>query len=249
MSAILQAAQDESDSTTRCSMLGEEAEDESFGGRIDRTNDEGIVHGVALKFAQADLGLVLEKLDYREKGGYSRVLVEFFPLEEKEYRRGEQHRIHAFVYMGLPCNSNFYCFPDSPLSRSHDKESSQTANDSEQQESLEGLSGFRTPAVENTEYSCSQRRAAMMCCRQTSTALLCHSCPDDATHAAKMILRARGVSGPNTEYLFRLADFLRSIGQLDEHVFSLETRVKQLMGRQVNHELYMTEMTELTDLN
>lgn len=43
---------------------------------------------------------------------------------------------------------------------------------------------------------------------------------------AATILRARGPSGSNVEYLLRLAEALRSLGDRDPHVFALESMVR-----------------------
>lgn len=211
-------AQPETESSTRDDML------------IHDDND-GVVHGVALRFDAADLETVISKLDYREKGGYSRILVEFFPLEE-ESRSERNQKIHAFVYVGLPCNRNFYCFPDFPISpgaRINTSESPtekwvQEAEDESPERSARYDSGS-----EDSVYQADREDAIQT---QESRALLCRCCPDDLAHAAGMILRGEGFSGPNTEYLFKLADFLRKIRQVDEHVFSLEARVKQMMKQQ-----------------
>lgn len=205
-------------------------------GMLMQDNNDGIVHGVALKFAAADLETVISKLDYREKGGYSRILVDFFPLKEKGCPSGVTRQIRAFVYVGLPCNRYFYCFPDFPISPVPSNRASDGFIDNWDQETEDEL----------PECSASQKSANKRTGQQTgegntshaqgSTALLCRCCPDDLAHAAGMIVRGEGVSGPNTEYLFKLADFLRKIRQVDTHVFSLEARVKRLMRQQDQHD-------------
>ncbi|MEM7209114.1 MAG: gamma-glutamylcyclotransferase [Pseudomonadota bacterium] len=39
---------------------------------------------------------------------------------------------------------------------------------------------------------------------------------------AQQIANAVGPSGPNTEYLLKMADALRSLGEIDEHIFAIE---------------------------
>jgi cation transport protein ChaC len=48
---------------------------------------------------------------------------------------------------------------------------------------------------------------------------------------AEQILRSRGPSGPNVEYLLRLAESLRELAADDEHVFALEREVLALRTR------------------
>ena len=43
---------------------------------------------------------------------------------------------------------------------------------------------------------------------------------------ADQVLRSHGPSGPNVEYVLRLAAALRAIGAEDDHVFALERSVK-----------------------
>ncbi len=45
---------------------------------------------------------------------------------------------------------------------------------------------------------------------------------------AEEIAAAEGPSGPNSEYLFGLADSLRNLGYEDDHVFEIERHLKQL---------------------
>eukprot|EP00741_Cyanophora_paradoxa_P024261 tig00021759_g23428.t1 len=56
----------------------------------------------------------------------------------------------------------------------------------------------------------------------------CGDCEADLDAIARTIHSAAGPSGPNAEYLLRLAAFLRSIAAHDEHVFALEHRVRAL---------------------
>ncbi len=45
---------------------------------------------------------------------------------------------------------------------------------------------------------------------------------------AAQVRASAGPSGPNDEYVFRLADALRSMGAVDTHVFALERCVRSL---------------------
>lgn len=47
---------------------------------------------------------------------------------------------------------------------------------------------------------------------------------------ARHIAASTGPSGPNSEYLLKLADSLRELGAHDAHVFALESRLKQVMN-------------------
>lgn len=53
--------------------------------------------------------------------------------------------------------------------------------------------------------------------------------PAGAADMAEHILAASGPSGDNAEYLLRLADALREIGDEDPHVFDLERRVRAML--------------------
>lgn len=50
--------------------------------------------------------------------------------------------------------------------------------------------------------------------------------PDKEELIAKQIAKASGPSGPNSEYLLKLAESLRALGDHDEHVFQLEALVR-----------------------
>jgi len=45
---------------------------------------------------------------------------------------------------------------------------------------------------------------------------------------ARQISESRGPSGPNVEYVVRLAEALREMGAEDDHVFALEARLQAL---------------------
>ncbi|MEM9692762.1 MAG: gamma-glutamylcyclotransferase [Myxococcota bacterium] len=52
--------------------------------------------------------------------------------------------------------------------------------------------------------------------------------PAPLDEMAAHVLRSVGPSGPNREYVLRLADALQTLGVLDEHVAALAARVRQL---------------------
>ena len=52
--------------------------------------------------------------------------------------------------------------------------------------------------------------------------------PAATTEMALQIFHSRGPSGPNADYLVKLADSLRSLGIVDDHVFELERHVHAL---------------------
>ena len=52
--------------------------------------------------------------------------------------------------------------------------------------------------------------------------------PAPVQEMAQQIFFSTGPSGPNREYLFRLAESLRGMGVTDEHVTELERYVRQL---------------------
>ena len=52
--------------------------------------------------------------------------------------------------------------------------------------------------------------------------------PAPMSDIAQQIFHSHGPSGSNREYLFQLADSLRTIGVIDEHVFALEEQVRLL---------------------
>jgi cation transport regulator ChaC len=52
--------------------------------------------------------------------------------------------------------------------------------------------------------------------------------PATLENMARQISESRGPSGPNVEYVVRLAEALREMGAEDDHVFALEARLHAL---------------------
>ncbi|MBI77500.1 MAG: gamma-glutamylcyclotransferase [Rhodospirillaceae bacterium] len=52
--------------------------------------------------------------------------------------------------------------------------------------------------------------------------------PEKSEKIAEQVINARGASGPNAQYVYRLADALRNIGAEDPHVFEIERMVKDI---------------------
>lgn len=61
--------------------------------------------------------------------------------------------------------------------------------------------------------------------------------PNDLEEMARDIVLSHGHCGPNTEYLFRLADFMREVipWVQDDHLFDLDEAAKKLMHLQCNN--------------
>ncbi len=51
--------------------------------------------------------------------------------------------------------------------------------------------------------------------------------PADPAHIARQVQESHGPSGPNDEYVLRLADALRAIGAYDPHVFEIEALLRR----------------------
>lgn len=105
--------------------------------------------GVAYRVEDRERENVLSYLDVREQGGYERVVVTLFDLEDQPFTD------RALVYMATEANPNYLG-----------------------ETSLEAI--------------------------------------------AEQIATARGPSGDNLEYVVRLAEALRALGAVDEHVFAIE---------------------------
>ena len=114
--------------------------------------------GVCYRVGEADAEKVLAGLDFREKGGYTRDIVEVTPVE------AGRPAVRALLYTANPENPN-----------------------------------FTPPAAALAE-------------------------------TAAVIAGASGPSGDNAEYLLRLAAFLESVGERDEHVEGLAALVRRSQG-------------------
>jgi len=69
-------------------------------------NSEGIV-GVAYRIASENVQTVMDDLDFREKGGYSRFTVKVRLAEGGVYADGNHETVEAIVYAGTTDNPNF----------------------------------------------------------------------------------------------------------------------------------------------
>jgi glutathione-specific gamma-glutamylcyclotransferase len=54
--------------------------------------------------------------------------------------------------------------------------------------------------------------------------------PADEADIARVVLKSRGPSGPNDEYVLRLAAALRDMKAADPHVFAVERHLRRLMA-------------------
>lgn len=118
------------------------------------------VWGVAYKVSEKDRESVLKHLDYREKGGYEKVIIQFYPTD-KLWSGGS---------------------------------------------SVDSVTYF---ASESNQYFAGEA---------------------DIDSIAEQIINSYGISGSNKEYVYKLAESMRSIAPDvdDPHLFALETAVKKL---------------------
>lgn len=116
---------------------------------------------------------VIQHLDFREKNGYERHTVEFYPYQG----------VIENVELQSPVTQQIPCFPISIYVATKDNES---------------FAG-----------------------------------PTDMQQLATQIYGAVGPSGPNTEYVYRLADAMRTLfpGEIDEHLFELEAALKNMNSK------------------
>lgn len=125
-------------------------------------NDNSVVYGVAYKIPDEKRQEVVEHLDFREKNGYERCLVQFHPLDSEN---ADETIDNIVIYVATKDNDSY--------------------------------AGHR----------------------------------NDLNDIANQIFDAHGPSGPNREYLYRLADAMRqlfpNVNHYDEHLFELEKLVKE----------------------
>ena len=124
---------------------------------------QSVCWGLAYQVAGDSLESIFSYLDYREKGGFSRHQVDFYP-KTAGADRTDTHRppiSNTYVYVAQDDNLNYLG-------------------------------------------------------------------PAPVQEMAQQIFFSTGPSGPNREYLFRLAESLRGMGVTDEHVTELERYVRQL---------------------
>ncbi|XP_011869821.1 PREDICTED: putative glutathione-specific gamma-glutamylcyclotransferase 2 [Vollenhovia emeryi] len=144
------------------------------------SNPDDEVWGVAYKISSENIENVVNHLDFREKGGYIKRTVLFYPCDFAKFganvnvstndlsrtsfsAASDEAPFYLTIYIGEEDNPNF-------------------------------------AGMENLDT------------------------------LARHILVSRGLSGPNVEYLYKLASAMRTIapGVQDEHLFALETAVKEL---------------------
>ena len=60
--------------------------------------------------------------------------------------------------------------------------------------------------------------------------------PETTKRIAAQVVETTGSSGPNYEYVFRLAEVLRDIGAHDPHVFEIESLIKEILRKKLFHD-------------
>ncbi|XP_071571206.1 putative glutathione-specific gamma-glutamylcyclotransferase 2 [Temnothorax nylanderi] len=149
------------------------------------TNPDDEVWGLAYKISSENIENVVNHLDFREKGGYIKKTVLFYPCD--------------FSKSGS--NANVFL---NNLSRT----SFSTASLSTASDEAPFYLTIYIGEEDNPNF------AGM----------------ESIDTIARNILVSRGVSGSNVEYLYKLASAMRTIapGVQDEHLFALESAVKEL---------------------
>lgn len=151
-------------------------------------NLEDEVWGLAYKISSENIDNVVNHLDFREKGGYEKKTVLFYPCDPSKYVESSS-------------NTN-------PLSNDSSKMSLSPASFSTRTEEAPFYLTIYIGDEKNPNYAGTENIDTI----------------------AMHILVSHGISGSNTEYLYKLASAMRTIapGVQDEHLFALEKIVKQL---------------------
>lgn len=152
------------------------------------TNSTDEVWGVAYKISSENIDNVVNHLDFREKGGYKKKIVLFYP-----------YNLSKSIESSSNANG-----PLNDLSRT----SLSTASLSNATDEAPFYLTIYIGEEDNPNYAGIENLDTI----------------------ARHILISRGMSGSNTEYLYKLATAMRTIapGVQDEHLFALERIVKRL---------------------
>lgn len=164
-------------------------------------NLEDEVWGLAYKISPENIDNVVNHLDFREKGGYEKKIVLFYPCNPSKY---------------IQSSSNI-----DVLSNDSSKTSLLSASLSNNIEEAPFYLTIYIGDEENPNYAGTENIDTI----------------------ARHILVSRGISGSNTEYLYKLASAMRTIapGVQDEHLFALEKIVKQLEKERDNESLELDQ--------
>lgn len=148
---------------------------------------------MAYKIANENVDHVVNHLDFREKGGYERKSVLFYPCSPPRALDP------AALNTSYSSSNSLINNPTVPVSPS-------TSEETPFQLTIY-IGGEDNPNFAGAE---------------------------DTEKIARRILIAHGPSGPNIEYLYKLANAMRMVapGVNDEHLFNLEARVRKLEEEQ-----------------
>ncbi|XP_029668549.1 putative glutathione-specific gamma-glutamylcyclotransferase 2 [Formica exsecta] len=152
------------------------------------TNPNDEVWGLAYQISTENIDNVVNHLDFREKGGYKKKTVLFYPCNFSK---------------SVQSTSNANVFSNDLMQMSISTASLSNASDEAPFYLTIYIGEEDNPNYAGTE---------------------------NIDTIANHILVSRGISGSNTEYLYKLASAMRTIapGVQDEHLFALERAVKQL---------------------
>lgn len=152
------------------------------------TDSNDKVWGIAYKISTENIDNVVNHLDFREKGGYKKKTVLFYPCDFSK---------------SVQSSSNVNVFSSDLTQTSNSTASLSIASDEAPFYLTIYIGEEDNPNFAGTE---------------------------NIDIIASHILVSRGISGSNTEYLYKLASAMRTIapGVRDEHLFALEKVVKQL---------------------